>query len=102
MTTTERNEDATPAPYVAPPLPDFTPGPWSGGQSITAPRPGRPEGSYDRTTIAQRVNRFGNALLISAAPEMAEIIRELATAERVEEFAELQRQARNILSYFAE
>ena len=47
-----------------------TPGPWLAGQTITAPHPERAPGSYDRITIAQRVNRLADARLIAAAPEL--------------------------------
>jgi hypothetical protein len=47
-----------------------TPGPWAAGQSITAAKPGRLSGSYERITIAQRVNRASDAQLIAAAPEL--------------------------------
>ena len=60
----------------------FTPGPWLSGQSITAAKPGRAPGSYERTTIAQRVNRAADAWLIAAAPDM------LAALQRVAGFYE--------------
>jgi hypothetical protein len=47
-----------------------TPGPWLAGSSITAARPDRAPGSYDRITIAQRVNRPADAWLIGAAPDL--------------------------------
>jgi hypothetical protein len=47
-----------------------TPGPWLAGQTITAADPDRAPGSYERITIASRVNNMANARLISAAPEL--------------------------------
>ena len=47
-----------------------TPGPWLAGQTITAADPDRAPGSYERITIASRVNNMANARLIAAAPEL--------------------------------
>src|SRR5262249_16528461 len=48
-----------------------TPPPWLFmGKSITAAKPGRPPGSHERTTIAQRVNRAGDGWLIESAHEL--------------------------------
>jgi len=40
------------------------------GQSITAAHPDRPVHSYDRITIAQRVNRAADMRLIASAPDL--------------------------------
>lgn len=55
----------------------YTPGPWLAGQSITAAKPDRAAGSYERTTIAQRVNRAADAWLIAAAPDMLAALQRL-------------------------
>ena len=47
-----------------------TPGPWFPGSFITAPRPGRPAGSLETVTVAQRVNRVSDMRLIAAAPAL--------------------------------
>jgi len=51
---------------------NHTPGEWSGSKTITAPMPARPEGSYARYTVAQRINKRADADLICAAPELLE------------------------------
>lgn len=54
-----------------------TPGPWLAGQTITAADPGRAPGSYERITIASRVNNMANARLIAAAPELLNMLQRM-------------------------
>lgn len=57
-----------------------TPGPWLAGQTITAADPDRAPGSYERITIASRVNNMANARLISAAPELLNSLENILAA----------------------
>ena len=59
-----------------------TPLPWLAGQSITAAREGRQRGSYDRVTVAQRVNRSDDAAYLAhsanAYPKLIEALKTFA------------------------
>lgn len=49
-----------------------------GGNAVTAPVPDRPKGSYERFTIASRINHPVHCRIITKAPQMLELLEQLA------------------------